>query len=312
MSSRRISSIVLATLAVIAGFVTLARFSRPSNAQQVKCLDTWNVSTSAQETWQQSNWTDTFSLYAPANTYKAFLTDSSAAEQEANKDDSITVTMNVTLITNTSAGEGSAVGFIDVNALGNWLMNNGQETLWFNLLLDCSMGESSPACQSDLQQLYPVLKKNKDAILPLAIWYDGCWHASDNQSKTFKNLNSSLGYAFAAITEGGSAASIAGTINYSANPAVEHTSTIYGPPQGGTMLAPGQYTDRFVGKVVPVSAQHNGTVSATTFVIFAPMAKGNFAIDASGNVSFTGNVSPLNCPSPHLPQHVIPKLQSPQ
>jgi hypothetical protein len=310
MASRRISSALLVTLAEIAALMVFARYPRSSSAQQVKCLDTWNVSSSAQETWAQSNWTAPFSLYAPANSQAVFLTDSGASETEANKSP-VTIAMNISLASNTSAGEGAGVVLIDVNTLGNWLTNNGEETLWINLLIDCSTGQSAPPCQADLQQLYPVLDNNSGAILKLAVWYDGCWHASDNQSKTFKGLNGSFGYALAAISKSSSAASIAGNISYSANPAVQRTSTIYGPPQGGNMLPPGQYTHRFVGKVTPVSPQHNGTVSGTTFVIFAPMAKGTFAIDSSDNVSFTGTVSPSNCPVPQLPQHLIPKLQSP-
>lgn len=309
MASRRISSALLVTLAVIAALMVFARYPRSSSAQQVKCLDTWNVSSSAQETWAQSNWTAPFSLYAPANSQAVFLTDSSAAETEANQT-AVTITMNISLVSDTSAGDGAAVGLIDLNALGNWLTNNGEETLWISLLINCSTGQSTSPCQADLQQLYSVIKQNEDAILKLATWYDGCWHASDNQSKTFNGLNGPFGFVLAAAAEGGSGASIAGNIDYSASPAVQRTSTIYGTPQGGNMLPPGQYMHRFVGKVTPVAAQHNGTVSGTTFVIFAPMAKGTFAIDSSDNVSFTGTVSPSNCPLPQLPQHVIPKLES--
>lgn len=256
--------------------------------QQGSACTTWYVSVCGDETYDASTWRDGIFV--------------NVVENKANGKQVVTLgagTVDISVNAFTNAGDQAFIGVLDVH---KFIQQNPDKTTDLLALMGaCNM--SAASCDSAIQNFANSVTQGQ--LKNAALWWHGCINAGDHQTKAFIGLQRTIeGYLIAGQAKSGSSAAIYADITHHPITPQPRTEQICAPLQLGTMPPPGDYTKKLIAHVsLALAPQHGGTVANTRFSIYSPSARGTFAVDASGNVTFSGNVSPDNCPRLPRPQH---------
>lgn len=276
-------------ITAVAALVLFACPTRAAAQQQAQAwCSTWTATVCADETWDASTWQDKIAVNAGPNQTSGHAVVTAGLG-----------TVDISLDAYTSAGAQALLGVLDVN---KFVMQNPDRTADI-LKIAGACNISVVACNNAIQNF--VNSVTVDQLKAAAVWWHGCVNAGDHQTKSFSGLAGTVwGYVVAAQTKDNSGAAIFADITHHPATPQLHTEPICGPVQQGQMPASGDYTKKVVGHIsLALTPQHGGTLTNTQVSIHSPIAKGTFSVDASGNILFTGNVSPANCPRPAPPQH---------
>jgi hypothetical protein len=252
------------------------------------CKRNWQATVCGQETWDAGQWLQSLTIVAGAGQTSGQLVLLPSNE----------TSIDISLTTSTNSGDLALVALIDVQT---FVEQNPKVNLQ-PVITACSSPDQT-SCNTAISNL--AASVTQDQLQKAAIWWHGCEHANDNQTKTFTGLAPRSGYVIAAKAESGSSAVIGADLTHHASPPESQTTQVCALPQSGEMPADGTYVNKSVGQIsLAVSPQHGGMVSDIETSIFSLVGRGLFKVDGSGKVTFSGTVSSSDCPIIPAPQHI--------
>jgi hypothetical protein len=258
------------------------------------CKRNWQATVCGQETWDAGQWLQSLTIVAGAGQTSGQLVLLPSNE----------TSIDISLTTSTNSGDLALVALLDVQTFVEQNPNVNLQPV----IAACSSPDQT-SCNTAISNL--AASVSQDQLQKASIWWHGCEHANDTQTKTFNGLAPRSGYVIAAKAGNGSSAVIGADLTHHASPPESQTTQVCTAPQSGEMPADGTYENKFVGQVsLAVSPQHGGVVSDVSASVFSLVGRGSFKVDGSGKVTFSGTVSSSDCPIIPAPQH-IPVPQRP-